>query len=1125
MIFGKKLISVLFLFALSCHLHAQTKIAVIADKGLENYADLLTVELSKQKDLNVIERAEIDKVLKEQEISSANFAGSYLKLGKLLKADGLVMIRKFEFQKKEFLVSRLVAVNQGVVLSIFSNPLPPEKIENWPADISAKFAPYLNKLCVSQDKAVPISILNIRAPIDTPEMRLLEKEFTLALAFRLVQEKDLFVLERWKMEKLAWEKDIDTESSPFWTGSYLLDGSIEFFEKENVKVKARVRKAGGEEKIIEAIGNRQQMSEITEKITAELLKNIGKTQDKIPWDSAKEAEQYLKESEWAFNSGLFEASLSAVQAAKALGNKSESSCFLEVKASSNCAYPARKPETWIKINLGYEPKLIDVTKDSNCLDNALLSMELLKANILSKVPESGQRFSNEKKWRETAERTILNSSIVLRGYYDQGCLTKDKEKAALLRKMLRDTYPIVAGRYFNYGLPTSIFELKAAYAPFWNEKPEETLKAYMELLCNENILDTKQYFYEIQRDLIFKSVLTEMVMLRAPAQQGLRMKRLDDPSRTPFLIDWSGKLDKESLKKMWDGFVEELCNSGNIRARYSGLYIKAWLHNLSHPNESNRTMIELMDMCWNERMNIIGGKSGIAVFSLDGFNIAPADKEFSCQYLLKYLKFLLEESTSRKIAKHSRNLSDVFCAWIKDSNLSDANEVSILLEKYRNAVGGLIKERRIYDFTITYNTDLLKKYPNLGKQGMDKLSVTRIWNPYESPDSREFSGFQIHGLSGTPSRIYLLCSYASKGMPVFRIVSIKAEGLSSDSVEVPYKCNKSCISAMDASDSYLAVVVDKNKALSYEFKLGQWREHSVPEKKYSFARVIGTKALLSFNPSTSGDEDSGIVIIDMGSGNSTILASSKRNPSESPLDNVPPYKTEDILEILPGTALVAVTLKDKPYFPKLLSYEIPTGKWKDFNPGGEESKDIFHARIALDFYAEGGDSYGKYTYGGFMVPISDLEYRKTIFLHYNSEKELPVIFKNLSGWRSSGRYLKPANKYLCYDGKNAYYYTESPEKPVGKHLIAFQEKAPAGIPIPLDFSMTENDFELMNGKNKGIDRNEVFSNNSISSNCLWLKGKGFFIKSCDLKVLWFIPQADMDGYIAKHGINDLKSGQ
>jgi hypothetical protein len=325
------------------------KIAVIADKGLESYADLLTVELSKQNGLNVIERTEIERVMKEQEISNANLTADYLRLGKLLKADGMVIIKKFEFMKKKFLVSRLVAVNQGAVLSAFANPFPMEmeKIEGWSSDVFAKFAPYLNKVGVSQEKAVPISILNVRAPIDTPEMRMLEKEFTLALAFRLIQEKDLFILERWKMEKLVWEKDLDADS--FWTGSYLLDGSIEPVDKDNVKVKLRLRKAGGEEKTLEATGTRQELSEITEKITAELLKNIGKTQNRIPWDSAKEAEEYLKEARWALNSGLYADALTAVDSAWALGDRSPETLLIKIHASAQenkAQFPMPKVTKW-----------------------------------------------------------------------------------------------------------------------------------------------------------------------------------------------------------------------------------------------------------------------------------------------------------------------------------------------------------------------------------------------------------------------------------------------------------------------------------------------------------------------------------------------------------------------------------------------------------------------------------------------------------------------------------------------------------------------------------------------------------------------------------------------------------
>lgn len=1112
-----KTMLVVLVCAIGSYLHAQTKIAVIAEKGLENYADLLTVEFSKQKGLNVVERTEIHRVLREQEISNANQTANYLRLGKLLKADGMVIIRKFESQKKEFLVSRLVAVNQGAVLSAFANPLPPEKIENWPTDVSAKFAPYLNKVGVSQDKAVPISILNIRAPIDTPEMRLLEKEFTLALAFRLVQEKELFVLERWKMEKLAWEKDIDTESSPFWTGSYLLDGSIELIDKENVNVKVRLRKPSGPESTLEATGNRQQLSEITEKITSELLKNIGKAQDKIPWDSAKEAEQYLKEAQWAFNAGLFEESFSAVQAARALGNKSEEALFLEVKASANCTYPARQPEIWMKIDLGYDPKLIDVTKDSRVIDTAILSMELLRKNILDKTPESRQSFSNEKRWREIAERTLLNASLVLRAYYDQGCTKKDSDKTSALRKMVRDAYPVIAGRYFNYGLPACVFEIKAAYIPFWYDNPEESLQAYKELLCKKHIIDTGEYYYEIRKTLICKEILREMAMFRAPRRIHSQMKQADDPLRTPLLIDWKGRIDKKTLEGTWESFTDSLCASGDLKARYSGLYIKAWMHKLSAPDKENKYLQEIMDLCWKERVIIIEGRSDIPVFSTDGFDVAAADKGATYQYLFNYVKFLLEESISRKIAKHSANLPDVFSAWLKDSTPADAEAVFLLLGKYREAIRESVKNTGVYDFTITYNNDLLKKHPQLQNSGVKGLLVSRIWNPYETKETADFRGFKILHISGSASGLSLICSYNAKDANSCKLVFISPNGLSTSMVDIPCQ-NISSIAAADVSDNFAVIVRNKDKLLSYDMKSGKWSEYDIYEKKYVSAKIVGETAFIAFNPAESGDLDldAGIIKLDLKSGKSEILVSSKRNPAQSPMDNTPPFKVEEIMELFPGIVLVVAAFKERPYSPRYLTYGVANGVWGDlFSSEEEQVGGLFKHKISLEFFSDGGDFHGRYTYGGFMVLLPDMNYRRTIYLHYNNGKELPDIFKGLGEWKSSGQYLKPANRYLCYDGRSAFYYTETPENPGHKYLIAFPDKAAEGIPIELEFNMNDEDFKLMNGRNGGVDSKETFSNNTISGNCVWLKGYGFFIKSCDSKVLWFIPQKDIDDYISK----------
>ena len=73
------------LCALTASVYAQpVRLAIITtDKAQEPVADLLTVELSKQEGLTLLERAEVNRILAEQRLS-ATAAGNYVKLGQLL---------------------------------------------------------------------------------------------------------------------------------------------------------------------------------------------------------------------------------------------------------------------------------------------------------------------------------------------------------------------------------------------------------------------------------------------------------------------------------------------------------------------------------------------------------------------------------------------------------------------------------------------------------------------------------------------------------------------------------------------------------------------------------------------------------------------------------------------------------------------------------------------------------------------------------------------------------------------------------------------------------------------------------------------------------------------------------
>src|SRR5437867_3662133 len=68
---------------------------IVEDPRLSTEADLLTVELSKRTDIELLERAQINKVRGEQALTASQ-RGDYLKLGELLGADGVLILGLLE---------------------------------------------------------------------------------------------------------------------------------------------------------------------------------------------------------------------------------------------------------------------------------------------------------------------------------------------------------------------------------------------------------------------------------------------------------------------------------------------------------------------------------------------------------------------------------------------------------------------------------------------------------------------------------------------------------------------------------------------------------------------------------------------------------------------------------------------------------------------------------------------------------------------------------------------------------------------------------------------------------------------------------------------------------------------
>jgi len=206
---------------------APVKLAIITEAAeFARVADLLTAELSRDGRIALVERTEIERVLREQALSATG--RDYLKLGQLLKADGLLIAERFTQGGVEQLGLRLVAVRPGVVLGVVRAPQSADLSSEWARGLALRFEPLIPKLGVLVQDATPVSVVNLRSALRSREGEAFERELIVLLIERLSREKQLFVLERRSMEALVAENDLKgMDDSEFWSGSYLLEGTLD----------------------------------------------------------------------------------------------------------------------------------------------------------------------------------------------------------------------------------------------------------------------------------------------------------------------------------------------------------------------------------------------------------------------------------------------------------------------------------------------------------------------------------------------------------------------------------------------------------------------------------------------------------------------------------------------------------------------------------------------------------------------------------------------------------------------------------------------------------------------------------------------------------------------------------
>lgn len=315
------------------------RLAILAlDQQNTSLADLLLSSFSGRKDVEMVERQELDKILKEQAIKAVS-ASDLNRLGQLLRADGFLLLGNSTVSGRPTLLVRLLATAPGVTVNQWSYPLPLKDADGLGALLLKQAAPLLPKLQVLPQDAIPVSILNLRSVFSSQEAQAMERQITFLLIQRLLASPQIYVLERQKLNQLAEEKQLTAGAEPFWNGSYILDGTINRDGEVAGKVTlhARLVSRSHVTNEVAVTGTAADLPAVVDALAAKLSPYFQGANLERTWSPVEEAAQYFEEGRWANRWGMFTEAQQAFEAAWALGLRTDELQQLRIQSYEKAA--------------------------------------------------------------------------------------------------------------------------------------------------------------------------------------------------------------------------------------------------------------------------------------------------------------------------------------------------------------------------------------------------------------------------------------------------------------------------------------------------------------------------------------------------------------------------------------------------------------------------------------------------------------------------------------------------------------------------------------------------------------------------------------------------------------------
>lgn len=826
---------------------ASSRLAIISTADTADLAALVTEELSGKPEVEVVERDELARIGDERKVQQLASRDA-LAFGKLVGADGLLFLD----QGPGGIHIRFTAVGLGYAL--FDDQMGAgADLSPLARSVSHRIANYLPKLRLDPAKAIPVSVLNLRADYATPESTEIERNLTLLLESRLAAVPEYVVLERRHAWPLGFERSLCLESPALRLGAQVVDGrfSLQMAQSgREIVVQLRVRSQGDRETSVEIRAPEGDLYGLVEKMAVEIGPEMENSPAVAAWDSQREAREYFMEGLWGWRNNADAAALEALDSAELLGEKTPD------------LIPLRIDVLLHKARRGLERKAPDAPSPDEIVDDVLRAISdatrYETENLQSKLERLAWQQYPDVRTAQIKENLANFATDLLREL--ESC---NAPRADELRMALRAItgYDPAHGRLgmLDYSDPLNVL---VDSQDQWDLTLEEQLARYR-LLCT------------LPHQYIPPQLLTGR-------GEGFCRRFLKTPSEQ---------------KSAYQRFVRTLKNDPQGRLAYD-------LIMSCSPNdtEADAAYSRYWTAMWNRREALASQK--VQVQEWTSSRPVPEERRRKhAQEMIPLLRYYLTHVNNYRHWEYSWDILWQPEEWSE----SDAAAIwkEFLAFKQR-----AVADRRARGYNplnlSRFEEAFQKKFPRMANaredgQKISSLTVRRFWHPWLMSDSSRFPT-TINQAQSAGGALWLRAWVSGPGPTSAAIFRVRFPDFQTDRIPLPEPLQAQFLS-VGSESAFLgyfsfSATSAKQRMGRLDLKTLQWETRDFEEDFQNFTSIEDTLFV---------GLRGGIGRYDWKTSTFTLLASSRRRPAQNQLDDCGPYRVVNIFAGPEGRPSVTVT--------------------------------------------------------------------------------------------------------------------------------------------------------------------------------------------------------------------------